>query len=113
VTPPVDLRAVAATGDGVAWSASPTDVNVNLVVLGSGGAIGAHRNDDVDVLVVGVDGDGTLVVDDAEHRLAAGTAALVPLGTTRAIRSGPGGLRYLTVHRARGPLAIRPSRSPR
>jgi quercetin dioxygenase-like cupin family protein len=107
VDDPVDLRSIVASGDGVAWSAAPDGVNVNLVVLGPGGGIGAHRNDAIDVLLVGVDGSGTLVVDGTDHPLHGGSAALVPKGALRAVTAGDSGVRYLTVHQARGPLGIR------
>lgn len=100
------LHAVDIEGDGVAWSASPEGVNVNLVVLRSHSGISLHRNDEVDVLIVVLDGGGTLLADGASHSLAGGDAVVVPRGTERALDAGPGGLRYLTVHRARGALRI-------
>ena len=103
----VDLGAVAAGGDGVAWSASPEGLHVNLVVLGSGANVGAHRNDDVDVLVVMVEGDATITVDGTAHTVRAGCAGVVPKGAVRAVTAGPAGVRYLSIHRARGPLGIR------
>jgi quercetin dioxygenase-like cupin family protein len=103
VTP---LDAIDAEGDGVAWSASPEGVNVNLVVLGSHSGISLHRNDEVDVLIVVLAGGGTLLADAATHPLAAGDAVMVPRGTERALDAGPTGLRYLTIHRARGALRI-------
>jgi quercetin dioxygenase-like cupin family protein len=106
MTDPVDLQHVPVTGDGVAWSAAPEGVNANLVALGPGGHIAAHRNDEVEVLVVVLDGSGCLAVDDAVAALGGRDAVVVPRGAVRAIRAGDGGLRYLTVHRARGPLAI-------
>lgn len=108
----VDLRAVPASGDGVAWSAAPTGVNVNLVVLHPGGSIGEHRNDEVDVVVVAVAGAGAVTIDGEHVPVADGTAVVVPRATTRSIAAGDGGLRYLTVHRARGPLGIRSRQSP-
>lgn len=108
----VDLRGVPASGDGVAWSAAPTGVNVNLVVLHPGGAISAHRNDEVDVVVVAMAGAGTVTIDGELVPVADGTAVVVPSGTTRSIAAGDGGLRYLTIHRSRGPLGIRARRSP-
>ena len=45
-------------------------------------------------------------IDDREHELLPGSALLVERGRTRAIRAGGEGLRYLSVHRRRGPLQI-------
>jgi quercetin dioxygenase-like cupin family protein len=102
----VDLAALPAAGDGVAWSASPEGVNVNLVALGRAGSVGSHRNDEVDVLLTVVAGSGTLTVDGAVLRLTPAVAVLVPRGARRGVTAGPEGIRYLTVHRARGPLQV-------
>lgn len=100
----VDLLGLAASGDGVAWSANPDGVNVNLVVLGPGGAIAAHRNDAVDVLVLVLDGSLDIEVDGDHTELRAGHATVVPRGATRTLSGGVSGSRYLTVHRERPPM---------
>jgi quercetin dioxygenase-like cupin family protein len=51
-------------------------------------------------------GHGRAIIDDRPHALAAGSAILIPLGTRRRITAGAMGLRYLSVHRRRGPLQI-------
>jgi quercetin dioxygenase-like cupin family protein len=104
---PVDLVAAAATGDGVAWSASPDGLNANLVVLGAGASIGEHRNDEVDVLIVGVAGEAVVTVEGVAHELRPGRAGVVPKGSIRRIDAGELGARYLSIHRARGSLGIR------
>jgi quercetin dioxygenase-like cupin family protein len=100
----VDLLALPASGDGVAWSANPDGVNVNLVVLAPGGAIPAHRNDAVDVLVLVLDGTLDVEVDSGGVELRAGHATVVPRGATRTLSAGAGGSRHLTVHRERPPM---------
>jgi mannose-6-phosphate isomerase-like protein (cupin superfamily) len=107
----VDLLRVAGSG-GVVWSLSPEGFHTNLVVLATGERIATHRNDEIDVLFVTLDGDGTLTVDDVRSELTVGTALLVPRGTARSIAAGPSGIRYLTVHAQRRPLTIglRPGR---
>ena len=104
MTDVVDLLAVAASGDGVAWSASPEGVNVNLVVLGPQGTIAAHRNDAVDVFVVVLAGALEVAVDDASFGVGAGQATVIRRGTTRTLTAGAAGSRHLTVHRARPPM---------
>lgn len=100
----VDLLSLPASGDGVAWSANPDGVNVNLVVLGPDGTIAAHRNDAVDVLVVVLDGSLDVAVDDASVTVASGQATVIPRGTMRTLTAGVVGSRHLTVHRARPPM---------
>ena len=82
------------------------DLNANLVRFPSGGGVGEHVNEGVDVLVVGVSGSGVVEVDGQEHPLRAGTVAFVPKGARRSTRGGSGGFAYLTVHRRRGPPRI-------
>ena len=106
----VDLGArLAAGGDrvGVIWALQGSDeLNVNLVRFGSGGGVGEHANDEVDVLVVGVSGSGLVVVDGEEHNLGPGTLMFLPKGTRRSTRGRSEDFAYLTVHRRRGPLRI-------
>jgi quercetin dioxygenase-like cupin family protein len=101
----VDLSGVDRAG-GVVWSVSPDGFHANLVVLDPGGSIAAHRNDALDVLIVVLTGAGTVTVDDTTIELASATALLVPRGTTRSVIAGSEGLRYLTIHRQRAPLAV-------
>ncbi len=111
-TSPVDLTAVAGDG-GVVWSAAPEGLNVNLVVLGPGQAIAAHRNDELDVLVVVLAGAASIAVDDVVHDVRATGALVVPRGALRSVTpSGADGVRYLTVHRRRSGLDVTRSRSP-
>lgn len=92
-----------AAGDGVHWTlAGAGDLNANLVRLEPGHRMGAHVNDEVDVLVVVLDGAGQAMVDGATVALHAHVVAHVPKGAAREIVAGEAGLAYLTVHRRRG-----------
>src|SRR3954464_6531176 len=104
----VDLALVDRSGGaGALWSLPHGgDLDANLVRLASGQAIGAHVNSEVDVLVVGVAGLGTVDVDGAVHDLRPSRVVLVPKETRRSITAGDGELLYLTVHRTRGGLQI-------
>jgi quercetin dioxygenase-like cupin family protein len=96
-----------AEGDGVHWTLEPdADLNVNLVRLGAGHSMAEHRNDEVDVLIVALTGDGHVVVDTRTIAVAAHVVVHLPKGTTRSLHAGPDGLTYLTVHRRRAGLGI-------
>jgi quercetin dioxygenase-like cupin family protein len=106
----LDLRALLPlSGDGVHWTLErDADLNVNLVHLDAGHEVGAHVNDAVDVLVVGLDGTGEVDVGGGRHDVAPGVVVHVPKGTRRTIRAGALGFSYLTVHRRRAGPAISP-----
>ena len=103
--PTTDLDAVPDVG-GVVWSASPDGVHVNLVVLAPGGTIGGHVNDSLDVLIVVLAGGAVLTVDGTDNVLEPHRACVVPRGSRRGVAAGGTGVRYLTIHAARGPLGI-------
>jgi quercetin dioxygenase-like cupin family protein len=105
----VNLLSVDVDGaDGVVWSLPHGgDLNANLVHLGAGGAIGAHVNDEVDVLLVGIAGLGFVSIDGHHHELRPGTVVAVPKGAERAIAAAsPRDLAYFTVHQARAGIRI-------
>jgi quercetin dioxygenase-like cupin family protein len=103
----VDL--LQRTGIGALWGIASADLNATLLVWAPGHEIAEHVNAELDVLVVVLDGHGSVMIDGEPHALAAGAAILIPRGARRRITSGEGGLRYLSVHRRRGPLQIQTS----
>ena len=110
-----DLAALAAGGERrPAWKHDTGDLNINLVVLGAGSEIAEHRNAEVDVLLVGVEGEGVVEVNGEGHALRTGRAIVIPKGARRSIRSIGERLAYLTCHRRRAGLwpDTTPRRSP-
>lgn len=85
------------------------DLNATLLVWPAGHEVAEHVNEEVDVLVIVLEGRGTAVIDGRSHAMTAGGAILFACGTRRRIQAGDGGLRYLSVHRRRGPLQIQGS----
>lgn len=110
---PVDLsRLVARAKDQrIAWAIQSADLNVNLIVLQRDERIQAHRNDEVDVLIVGIDGVGEITIDGTASQITPDTAVIVPKGTTRALTALEAPFAYLTCHRHRRQLW--PSAGPR
>lgn len=103
----VDLTAIDTTGDGVHWSlAMPSELNVNLVALEAAHAIGEHVNSEVDVVFVVLGGEGRATVDAVVHDLRRDVVLHVRRGLARSVVAGDTGLRYLSIHRARGALGI-------
>lgn len=108
----VDLAGIAAMarGSGAVWTLGDSpDLNANLVRFDSGAGVGTHRNDEVDVIFVGVSGSGAVVVDGEEFDLGPGRLVFAPRGSLRATRSTAGEFAYLTIHRRRGPVRLDPA----
>jgi mannose-6-phosphate isomerase-like protein (cupin superfamily) len=100
----VDL--LRSSGTGPLWGMASTDLNATLLAWPPGHEVAEHVNEELDVLVIVLDGHGSATIDGELHDLAAGSALLVPRGTRRRIKADDAGLRYLSVHRRRGPLQI-------
>jgi quercetin dioxygenase-like cupin family protein len=79
---PVNLKDAAATAGeraGVIWTLdASSDLNANLMRLGTGQGVVEHVNDGVEVIVVGVAGSGIVRVDREEYALSAGTLMFIP-----------------------------------
>jgi quercetin dioxygenase-like cupin family protein len=106
IVEPGDLRTIASafSGSGPAWTLASDDLNVNLIVLRHNAGVPEHVNESLDVLLIGIEGDGIVTVDGQEHVFGEGRAILVPKGVRRGIRSTSLRLGYLTCHQRRGGL---------
>jgi quercetin dioxygenase-like cupin family protein len=103
-----DLGSVDTTGRaGVVWSLPHgADLDASLVHLHPGGSIDSHVNDEVDIVISVIAGDGQLVVGGTSNRLRDLVVALIPKGERREIRAGSVGITYLSIHTRRSPLGI-------
>jgi quercetin dioxygenase-like cupin family protein len=112
-----DLDSYLAQADegqrGALWRlAEPArQLDANLVRLPPNAEVDVHREPDVDVLVVAVAGHGTVHAESGAVELSAHCVAWMPRGSSRSITAGPDGFSYLTVHRARTGMRIRPAGS--
>lgn len=107
------LAQAAADQRGALWRlAEPSrQLDANLVRLPPNAEVDVHREPDVDVLVVAIAGHGTVHAESGPVELSAHNVAWLPRGSSRSITAGPEGLAYLTVHRARTGMRIRPASS--
>lgn len=101
--PVVDLHRLAETCPalGPGWTHQSDDLNVNLLVFAAGDGVAEHVNAEVDVLIVGIHGQGRIELDGRAHSLAAGQALVIPKGARRAMRAESERFAYLTCHRRR------------
>jgi quercetin dioxygenase-like cupin family protein len=104
----VDLAVFArdAPGTGAVWTKRSDDLNVNLVVFTPGDGVAEHRNTEVDVLLIGVAGEGVVDVDGTPRTLRPGHALIVPKGARRGTRALSDRFAYLTCHRRRAGLQL-------
>jgi quercetin dioxygenase-like cupin family protein len=107
VTEWVDVpAALAAAGPRIRWS-TENQLQANLVSLDPGARVDEHVERELDVLLVVVAGEGTLVADGEEQAVTAPGVLVLPAGTRRSILAGPQGLAYVTAHRRRAGMSIR------
>ena len=102
----VDLAALTrtATVPGAIWTRQSEDLEINLLVFTSGDGVAEHVNAEVDVLLVGITGSGTVTIDGACQTLSTGQVIVVPKGACRGIKGMSDRFAYLSCHRRRGGL---------
>jgi quercetin dioxygenase-like cupin family protein len=96
---------------GALWrlAESGRQLDANVVRLPAGRRVGTHAEPDLDVLLLVVAGGGTLHAAEGARPLTPGLLLWLPHGSTRDLAAGPDGLAYLTVHRRRPGMQIRPA----
>ena len=99
----VDLAAIARAGAaaGTAWTRQSDDLDTNLLVFATGLGVEEHVNDEVDVLLVGIAGEGMVTVDGVRRILRPGRALVIAKGTRRGTLALRDPFAYLTCHRRR------------
>ncbi|MFE7558456.1 hypothetical protein [Kitasatospora sp. NPDC057500] len=104
------LREAAADRAGALWrlTGAERQLDANVVRLRPEASVAEHVEADLDVLVLGLAGQGTLRCGGVAHPLEPGVLRLVPHGAARGVVAGPQGVVYLTVHRRRPGMAVRP-----
>ncbi|GAB3175960.1 cupin domain-containing protein [Streptomyces incanus] len=108
-----DTAALAALEDapaGALWrlAESGRQLDANVVRIPPGRQVDTHREPDLDVLLLVLSGEGSLTAPDGTRPLRAGALTWLPHGSTRALAAGEQGLTYLTVHRRRPGMQIKP-----
>jgi len=101
-----DLPCIArlALGKKPAWSRQSEDLSINLISCTAGQGVSRHVNMEVDVLMIGIDGDGSVELDGQWYVLRSGQAVVIPKGAKRATRCDGDHFAYLTCHRNRSGL---------
>lgn len=92
-------RQVGASGPR--WSFESTDLDLTLLTWTAHQQIAPHVNNEVDVVLIGLDGMGEVQVDETAYHLTAGQAILITKGARRSLRCLSAQWSYLSVHRRR------------
>ncbi|MEJ7901535.1 MAG: hypothetical protein WKF63_06780, partial [Thermomicrobiales bacterium] len=61
-----------AMGMKPVWSHQGEDLNLNLISCTAGQGVDRHLNTEVDVVMIGIDGDGSVELNDIWHALGPG-----------------------------------------
>lgn len=96
---------------GALWGTETEDLNATLVRWAEGSGVGTHQNDEVDVIMVVINGNGEIIVDGDSSILNAGSIVVLPKGCKRSIQSVQGDLTYVNIHKRRKglmPNMVRP-----
>lgn len=99
-------------GRGALWRLAEQgrELDANVVRLPPGAGVGEHQEDTLDVLFVVLAGGGLLRTGEGGTlELAPTTVLWLPRTSRRALEAGPEGLTYLTVHRRRPGLTVKPA----
>ncbi|MFJ4838150.1 hypothetical protein [Streptomyces sp. NPDC088746] len=106
------LLAAAAPGErGALWRLAEEgrELDANIVRLPPDAGVEEHQEDVLDVLLVVLAGGGSLRTGSDTLDLAPTAVTWLPRTSRRALEAGPDGLTYLTVHRRRPGLTIKPA----
>lgn len=93
---------------GAVWRLTPEErgLDANIIRLPAGDEIARHIGPDIDVLILVLEGSGTLETADGDIPLTADALVWLPPRSQRRFIAGPEGLRYFSVHRRKPPLSI-------
>jgi quercetin dioxygenase-like cupin family protein len=80
---------------GAIWSVQSDELNANLVAFEPNQESLDQANQERDVLLVGVMGEGVVEIDGATNFMWPGTALLIPRGARRITRAANGRFAYL------------------
>jgi mannose-6-phosphate isomerase-like protein (cupin superfamily) len=113
----VDLLAMAEglAAGGPAWGHESEDLDCTLLHWEQGRGVAEHVNDEVDVVMVVLEGEGEVTVDGIARGLRPGHALMIPKGLRRSVSATSDHLTYLNVHKRRRklmPTAARPRPAP-
>lgn len=104
----VDLlrKAGEDSGSGALWGFETQDLDCTLVAWPKGAGVKAHTNEEVDVIMLVVEGRALIELEDKAQQLSEGQLLIISKGTERRIEAISDRLVYLNVHKRRRPMQL-------
>lgn len=93
-------------GQGAIWGMESEDLDCTLVAWSKGEGVAPHVNDEVDVLMVVMEGTVHVELPEEDRRLSEGQLLLIPKGILRRIESHSDRVVYINVHKRRRPMTL-------
>jgi mannose-6-phosphate isomerase-like protein (cupin superfamily) len=97
----VDTTELAHQQSGPQWGAESDDLNATVLSWEEGRGVAWSVNNELDVVMVVLDGEGEARIEDEVVQLKAGVALLIPKGAQRSVIASSQWLTYMNVHRRR------------
>ena len=96
-----DIAALQFQNSGPQWGEASDELNVTALSWENGKGVQAHVNDELDVCIIVIAGEGEATINDENCALRPGVAIVIPKGSTRSISSSSPRLTYYSIHRRR------------
>lgn len=93
-------------GQGALWGFESQDLDCTLVAWPKGGGVATHTNDEVDVVMVVLEGRALIELVGKDQQLAQGQLLVIRKGTSRRIEALSDRLVYLNVHKRRKAMGL-------
>jgi len=95
------LEAAREAASGPAWGHECEDLDLTLLKWFADEGVAEHVNEEVDVVMVVLSGEGVVTIGGLPEHARSGSAFVIPKGVPRAIRATSKELIYLNVHKRR------------
>jgi uncharacterized protein (DUF2249 family)/mannose-6-phosphate isomerase-like protein (cupin superfamily) len=91
----------ASPHSGPQWAHECEDLDLTLLSWEKGKRIESHVNNEVDGVLIGIEGTGVVTVNGEAHEMRANVMLLIPKGCEHSIESTSERFSYLSMHRRR------------
>lgn len=99
----VDCQSVTGTA-GAIWGIETDDLDATVVRWNEGKGVNLHTNNEVDVVMIVISGEGNAIVGNEQLHLHEGVMVIIPKTVERSIIATKGALTYINVHKRKKKL---------